>query len=107
MSRHDNYRFETIALHGGQHPDPTTLSRAVPIYRTSSYMFRSTQHAADLFALKELGNIYTRLGNPTQEILENRVAQLEGGAAALALSSGTSPKYFIWCLCMQNPDIPA
>ena len=71
-----------VRQHAGQVPDPTTLSRAVPVYRTSSYVFRDTEHAASLFALKELGNIYTRLGNPTQDVLEKRVAAMEGGAAA-------------------------
>jgi len=71
-------KFETICLHGGTQPDPVTLSRAVPIYRTSSYVFRSTEHAANLFALRELGNIYTRLMNPTTDVLEKRVALLEG-----------------------------
>jgi len=85
-----NYRPETILLHGGQVPDPTTGSRAVPIYQTSAYSFRSTEHAADLFALKEFGNIYTRLQNPTTDVFENRMAQLEGGAGALALASGQS-----------------
>ncbi|MCX6354845.1 MAG: O-acetylhomoserine aminocarboxypropyltransferase/cysteine synthase [Candidatus Aureabacteria bacterium] len=85
-----NYRFETLALHAGQHPDPVTLSRGVPVYRTSSYVFKSTRHAADLFALKEAGNIYTRIMNPTQDVLENRVAALEGGRAALAHASGTA-----------------
>ncbi|MFN8174980.1 MAG: O-acetylhomoserine aminocarboxypropyltransferase/cysteine synthase family protein [Solirubrobacteraceae bacterium] len=79
---------DTIALHGGQEPDPTTNSRAVPIYQTSSYVFDDTQHAADLFALAVPGNIYTRIMNPTQDVLENRLAQLEGGAAAVALASG-------------------
>jgi O-acetylhomoserine (thiol)-lyase len=94
MSDKKPFRFETLALHGGQTPDPVTLSRAVPIYRTSSYLFKSAKHASDLFALKELGNIYTRLGNPTQEILEKRMALLEGGAGALALSSGTSAIFY-------------
>jgi O-acetylhomoserine (thiol)-lyase len=85
-----NYRFETLALHAGQEPDPTTLARAVPIYRSSSYVFRSSKHAANLFNLKEKGNIYTRIGNPTQEVLEKRVAALEGGAAGLAHASGTA-----------------
>lgn len=71
------YRPETVALHGGQTPDPTTLSRAVAIHRTSSYVFKSTEHAANLFALRELGNIYTRIGNPTQDVLEQRISQLE------------------------------
>ena len=88
------YRLETLCVHAGQEPDPATLSRAVPVYRTSSYVFRDTAHAADLFALKALGNIYTRIMNPTQEVLENRVAAMEGGAAALALSSGTSAVYY-------------
>ena len=72
-------KFETICLHGGQQADPTTTARAVPIYRTSSYQFHSTEHAANLFALKELGNVYTRLMNPTTDVLEKRVAMLEGG----------------------------
>ncbi len=81
-------RPETIALHGGQAPDPTTGSRAVPIYQTTSYVFEDTQHAADLFALKVPGNIYTRIMNPTWDVLEQRVAALEGGIAALATASG-------------------
>ena len=80
--------FDTIALHGGQQPDPTTGSRAVPIYQTTSYVFKDTDHAAKLFALSEAGNIYTRMMNPTTAVLEERVAQLEGGAAALATASG-------------------
>ena len=67
-------KFETLALHAGQSVDQDTLSRAVPIYRTAAYMFKNTEHAANLFALKELGNIYTRIGNPTQDILEQRMA---------------------------------
>ncbi len=89
----ENYKLETLALHAGQNLDET-LSRGVPVYRTSSYVFKNTEHAANLFALKELGNIYTRLGNPTQDILEQRVAALEGGAAGLALSSGTSAIFY-------------
>jgi O-acetylhomoserine (thiol)-lyase len=84
-----NYHFDTLALHAGQ-PIDATLSRGVPVYRTSSYLFKSTEHAANLFALKELGNIYTRLMNPTTDILEQRVTQLEGGAASVALASGTA-----------------
>jgi O-acetylhomoserine (thiol)-lyase len=83
-----NYGFETLALHGGQVPDPTTNARAVPLYQTTSYVFNNTEHAANLFALKELGNIYTRIMNPTQAVFEERVALLEGGVAALALASG-------------------
>ncbi len=81
-------RFDTLAVHAGQEPDPTTTARAVPIYQTSSYVFRDAEHAANLFGLKELGNIYTRLMNPTTDVFEKRVAALEGGAAALATSSG-------------------
>lgn len=88
-----NYRIETIALHAGQ-PIDVTQSRGVPVYRTSSYVFKNTQHAANLFALKELGNIYTRLMNPTTDILEQRVTQLEGGAASVALASGTSAIFY-------------
>ncbi|MFH1067381.1 MAG: O-acetylhomoserine aminocarboxypropyltransferase/cysteine synthase family protein [bacterium] len=98
-------KFETICLHGGQQPDPTTLSRAVPVYRTSSYVFKSTEHASNLFALKELGNIYTRLMNPTHDTLEQRVAALEGGAAALALASGTSAIFYsIINLCQAGDE---
>ncbi|HBO70044.1 MAG TPA: homocysteine synthase [Deltaproteobacteria bacterium] len=83
-----NYRPETIALHGGQRPDPTTNARAVPIYQTTSYVFNDTAHAARLFGLAEFGNIYTRIMNPTSDVLEQRVAQLEGGSGALAVASG-------------------
>ncbi len=84
------YHTDTIALHGGQEPDGTTLARAVPIYQTTSYVFRDSQHAADLFALKELGNIYTRIMNPTSDVFEKRIALLDGGVGALAVSSGQS-----------------
>ena len=80
--------FGTKALHAGQTPDPTTGSRAVPIYQTSSYVFRDTEHAANLFALKELGNIYTRIMNPTTDVFEQRIAALEGGTGALGHASG-------------------
>jgi O-acetylhomoserine (thiol)-lyase len=82
--------FETIAVQSGHSPDPTTLSRGVPVYRTSSFVFKSAEHAAKLFALQEFGNIYSRLGNPTNEVLETRVSQLEGGAASVAVASGTA-----------------
>ncbi len=88
------YHIETLAIHAGQSPDPATLSRAVPIYRTTAYNFKNSEHAANLFALKELGNIYSRLMNPTNDVLEQRLAALEGGAAALTLSSGTAAIYF-------------
>ena len=81
-------KFDTIALHGGQEPDPVTHSRAVPIYQTTSYTFEDSQHAADLFGLKKAGNIYTRLMNPTTDVLEKRIAMLEGGIGALAVASG-------------------
>lgn len=84
----NGYRTETVALHGGQEPDGTTLARAVPIYQTTSYVFKDSEHAANLFALKEFGNIYTRIMNPTNDVFENRLAQLDGGVGALALSSG-------------------
>ena len=88
-------RLETIAVHAGQEtPDPTTGARAVPIYKTSSYVFKNTEHAANLFALKELGNIYSRLTNPTNAILEERITQLEGGAASVVVSSGTSAIFY-------------
>jgi len=88
MDKKAAYHLETLALHAGQEVDPDTLSRAVPIYQTSSYMFKNTQHAADLFALKEFGNIYTRLMNPTTDVLEKRLAAMEGGVGGLAFSSG-------------------
>ena len=87
-------RFETLALHAGLVKSEETPSRAVPVHRTTAYNFRDTEHAADLFALKELGYIYTRIMNPTQDTLEQRLAALEGGAAALALASGTSAIYY-------------
>lgn len=89
-------KFETLCLHGGTQPDPTTLARAVPVYRTSSYVFKSTEHAANLFALRELGNIYTRLMNPTTDVLEKRVALLEGAPelGGLGVASGTSAVFY-------------
>ena len=83
-----SYKFETLQLHAGQEPDPTTGSRAVPIYQTTSYNFKDAQHAADLFGLQKFGNIYTRIMNPTNDVFEKRIAALEGGAAALATASG-------------------
>ncbi|AZY50195.1 O-acetylhomoserine aminocarboxypropyltransferase/cysteine synthase family protein [Bordetella avium] len=88
MSEHQKWRLETIAVHGGYRPDPTTRAVAVPIYQTVAYAFDDTQHGADLFDLKVPGNIYTRIMNPTTDVLEQRVAALEGGIAALALASG-------------------
>jgi len=86
----DNLKRETLAVHAGQEADPTTGSRAVPIYQTASYQFKSTDHAANLFGLKEFGNIYTRLMNPTTDVFEKRIAALEGGVGALAVASGSS-----------------
>jgi O-acetylhomoserine (thiol)-lyase len=91
MSKIDNkLKIETLLLHGGQEPDPTTGSRAVPIYQTTSYQFKDTEHAAKLFGLKESGNIYTRLMNPTTDVLEKRIALMDGGIGALAVASGQS-----------------
>lgn len=91
MSKNDaGLRIETLALHGGQEADPTTGSRAVPIYQTTSYQFKDTDHAANLFALKEFGNIYTRIMNPTNDVLEKRIALMDGGVGALAVASGQS-----------------
>lgn len=88
-----NYKFETLQIHAGQEIDPTTGSRAVPIYQTTSYGFKSSEHGANLFALKEFGNIYTRLMNPTTDVFEKRVAALEGGVAGLAVASGQAAQF--------------
>jgi O-acetylhomoserine (thiol)-lyase len=88
MSNSSKQNLSTMALHAGQTPDPTTGARAVPIYQTTSFVFKNSEHAANLFALKEFGNIYTRIGNPTTDVLEQRIAALEGGSGALAVSSG-------------------
>ncbi|MBN2104584.1 O-acetylhomoserine aminocarboxypropyltransferase/cysteine synthase [bacterium] len=100
--------IETLALHAGYSPDKKTRSCAIPVHRTSAYLFSSTQQAADLFALKEIGNIYTRLQNPTQDILEQRVAAMEGGAGALAVASGTAAIYYsIINICSAGDEIVA
>ncbi|WP_170311743.1 O-acetylhomoserine aminocarboxypropyltransferase/cysteine synthase family protein [Pedobacter nototheniae] len=88
-----SYKFETLQLHAGQEIDPTTGSRAVPIYQTTSYGFKNAEHGANLFALKEFGNIYTRLMNPTTDVFEKRIAALEGGVAALAVASGQAAQF--------------
>jgi O-acetylhomoserine (thiol)-lyase len=88
MSEPKQLQLATLAVHAGQSPDPTTGARAVPIYQTTSYLFQDADHAGRLFALKEFGNIYTRIMNPTTDVFEKRVAALEGGAAALATASG-------------------
>src|SRR5512147_1889652 len=107
MSRIDHQlKTETLALHGGQEADPVTGSRAVPLYQTTSYQFKSTEHAANLFALKELGNIYTRIMNPTTDVLEQRLADLEGGVGALATSSGHAAQFqAIFTLCGAGDHI--
>lgn len=97
-------RFETLQVHAGQEPDPVTKSRVVPIYQTSSYVFDSAEHAANLFGLREFGNIYTRLMNPTTDVFEKRVAALEGGVAALALSSGQSAQFIALQNILQQGD---
>src|ERR1700709_2118023 len=86
-------RFETLQLHAGQEIDPTTQSRAVPIYQTTSFVFKNAEHGANLFALKEFGNIYTRIMNPTTDVFEKRIAALEGGVAALAVGSGQASQF--------------
>ncbi|MDC7228060.1 MAG: O-acetylhomoserine aminocarboxypropyltransferase/cysteine synthase [Spirochaetales bacterium] len=100
--------FETISIHGGFTGDPSEASRAVPVHRTSAYLFKDTEHAANLFALQAPGNIYTRLGNPTQAVLEERTAALEGGAAAVALASGTNAVFYaIINICAQGDEVAA
>ncbi len=103
-----NYRIETQALHAGQEVDQTTQSRAVPIYQTTSYLFKDTDHAANLFALKEFGNIYTRLMNPTTDVLEKRLAAMEGGLGGLGFSSGQSAIYVsVFNICGAGGHIVA
>ncbi len=99
-----NYRFETLQLHAGQAPDPTTNSRAVPIYQTTSYVFNSAEHGANLFGLKEFGNIYTRIMNPTTDVFEKRIAALEGGVAAVATSSGQAAQFLALNNIMESGD---
>jgi O-acetylhomoserine/O-acetylserine sulfhydrylase len=98
------YRFETLQLHAGHQPDGTTLSRAVPIYQTTSYVFKNSEHGANLFALKEFGNIYTRIMNPTTDVFEQRVAALEGGVAAVATSSGHAAQFLALTNILQAGD---
>lgn len=109
MADNRNYRFETLQLHVGQEqPDPVTDARAVPIYQTSSFVFRNSQHAADRFALKDAGNIYGRLTNPTEDVFERRIAALEGGVAALATASGAAAvTYTIQNLALSGDHIVA
>jgi len=100
----ENLQFDTLQLHAGQVVDPTTNSRAVPIYQTSSYVFNNSEHAANLFGLKEFGNIYTRLMNPTTDVFEKRVAALEGGVAALATASGQAAQFIALTNILQAGD---
>ncbi len=99
-----NLRFETLQLHAGQEVDPTTKARAVPIYQTTSFVFDSTEQAANLFGLKEFGNIYTRIMNPTTDVFEKRIAALEGGVAALATSSGQAAQFLALNNILQSGD---
>ncbi|GAA0877034.1 O-acetylhomoserine aminocarboxypropyltransferase/cysteine synthase [Algoriphagus jejuensis] len=99
-----NYRFETLQLHAGQAPDSATNARAVPIYQTTSYVFNSAEHGANLFGLKEFGNIYTRIMNPTTDVFENRIAALEGGVAAVATSSGQAAQFLALNNIMEAGD---
>ncbi|MCL1910465.1 MAG: aminotransferase class I/II-fold pyridoxal phosphate-dependent enzyme, partial [Kiritimatiellaeota bacterium] len=99
------YHIETLAIHAGQEtPDPTTGARAVPVYRTTAYNFRDSAHAADVFALREPGNIYSRLTNPTCEALEKRLAAIEGGVAAISFASGSSAIYFTLTNILKSGD---
>ena len=100
MSQH----FETLQLHAGQQIDPTTKSRAVPIYQTTSYGFNNSEHAANLFGLREFGNIYTRIMNPTTDVFEQRIAALEGGVAALAVGSGQAAQFLALNNILQAGD---
>jgi len=99
-----NLKFETLQQHAGQQPDPTTHSRALPIYQTTSYVFDNADHAANLFALKEFGNIYTRIMNPTTDVFEKRIAALEGGVAGLALSSGHAAQFLTFTTILDIGD---
>jgi O-acetylhomoserine/O-acetylserine sulfhydrylase len=100
----ENLHFDSLQLHAGQEPDPATNSRAVPIYQTSSYVFNDSEHAARLFGLKEFGNIYTRIMNPTTDVFEKRIAALEGGVAALATSSGQAAQFIALTNILQAGD---
>src|SRR5256886_5827870 len=96
--------FSTLAVHAGAQPDPTTGARATPIYQTTSFVFNDADHAASLFGLQSFGNIYTRIGNPTQAVLEERIASLEGGTAALAVASGHAAQVVVFHALLQPGD---
>ena len=105
VSMDTGYRgFATKALHAGQEPDPSTGARAVPIYQTTSYVFKDTEHAANLFALKEFGNIYTRIMNPTNDVFEKRIVSIEGGTGALAVASGQAAETLAFLAITQIGD---
>src|SRR5829696_7637737 len=97
-------KFETLQVHAGQEVDPSTNARAVPIYQTTSYTFKNSEHAANLFGLREFGNIYTRIMNPTTDVFEKRMAALEGGVAALAVASGQSAQFITMQNILQQGD---
>jgi hypothetical protein len=99
-----NYHFDTLAVHAGAAPDPTTKARVTPIYQSSAFVFDDADHAARLFGLQEFGNIYARIGNPTAEVLEARVAALEGGTAALTASSGHGAQLLTFHVLMEPGD---
>ena len=104
MSLDDKPGFDTLAIHAGAAPDPTTGARATPIYQTTSFVFDDVEHAAALFGLQAFGNIYTRIGNPTCAVLEERVAALEGGTAALAVASGHAAQHLVFHTLMEPGD---
>jgi len=104
MSNTDKLQFETLQIHAGQTPDSATNARAVPIYQTTSYTFNSSEHGANLFALKEFGNIYSRIMNPTNDVFEQRIAALEGGVAALAVSSGHAAQFVAFNTILKSGD---
>src|SRR5208337_3121925 len=104
QAENGGWGLETIGLHGGQVADPTTGARAVPIYQTTSYVFKSTDHAANLFGLKEFGNIYSRIMNPTNDVLEQRIAALEGGVAALAVASGQAAETLTFLTLLKSGE---
>ncbi|SFC71042.1 O-acetylhomoserine (thiol)-lyase [Parapedobacter composti] len=104
MANQEQLKFETLQVHAGQEADPTTGSRAVPIYQTTSYVFNNAAHGANLFALKEFGNIYTRIMNPTTDVFEKRIAALEGGVAALAVASGQAAQFIALTNILESGD---
>lgn len=104
MATEKNYKFETLQIHAGQQPDPTTGARALPIYQTTSYVFENAEHGANLFALKQFGNIYTRIMNPTTDVFEQRIAALEGGVAAVAVASGQAAQFIALNNILESGD---